>query len=90
MDDEINNIEDWMDFGIGDSVDDTGRLRDEGPAERSSVGILHAVYPRHPVYACAQCYKRISEIQMAYTRNDRLMFCDPVCDKHYRRKHGGA
>lgn len=86
----MNYEDDDTDFGIGDSMDGAGRLRDERPVERKSVGILHAVYPRHPVFACAQCYKRISEIQMAYTRDDRLMFCDLICDKHYRRKNGGA
>lgn len=86
----MNYENDDTDFGIGDSMDGCGNGPVVEKVKRPSVGILHAIYPRHPVYACAQCYKRISEIQMAYTRNDRLMFCDPICDKHYQRKHGGA
>lgn len=85
---EDTEIEDW-DIGIGDSMDGTGRLRDERPAEKVCVGILHAVYPRHQASSCAFCGKSIRECDIMYSRDDSRYFCDPSHERQYQRATGG-
>jgi hypothetical protein len=90
MDDEINNIEDWMDFGIGDSMDGAGRSPESYEDRPVSVGgILHAIRERHQVRSCAYCGKSIRENEVMYTRDDLVFFCDIGHDKAYMKRHGG-
>jgi hypothetical protein len=87
MDDEINNIEDWMDFGIGDSMDGAGRSPESyGDRPVSVGGILHAIRERHQVCSCAYCGKSIRENEVMYTRNDHVYFCDIGHERLYRNR----